>query len=242
MRPTGTAVATTTTQQHVVAQFLEAVMHSILYHRNVYPPSSFETTQLYGMVVHYNRHPQVADYVREVATKALSGGSHAIGEVRMLVYHERDEGGDGDGDGDGERDRETYRLLFSPTDRMAPADRDTDQIDRTNEREAEKLKWFRMHDDFKATLLRIEVLCKSRAVDMPVVPTDPDALAGRTFRVQLVTTTMNGDDDMGRETAPGLDDGWMVVERPAAPSGPRRATPVHTVRLVDGIDVSIRME
>ena len=70
----------------VVQQFLEAVVHSILYHRNVYPPESFDKTQLYGMVVHQNRHPLVTDYVREVATKATAI-SHTLGEVRVIIFN-----------------------------------------------------------------------------------------------------------------------------------------------------------
>ena len=235
----------------VLQQFLEAVVHSILYHRNVYPPESFEKTQLYGMVVHQNRHPLVADYVREIATKATASG-HTLGEVRIIIFN----GNGGDGDDmmarperrkthaeEGENSpqgQELYRLVFSALSTFPDEDtRDTprdvgsndDRVDPENDRQAEKRKWYRMQDDFKATLLRLEVLCRARPVPGN---DDPDALSKRTFRIQLVTRP-------DADRAEDIGD-WMVIQRPASPPRPRRATPVHTVRLAEGTNVSIRME
>lgn len=221
----------------VLSQFVEAVIHSILFHRNVYPGTSFEDTQLYGMIVHYNRHPQVADYVKAVAAKATSGG-HVLAELRVVVYHELEHPAEHNPDTQDALDNdesieETYRLTFSPTPFSYDDPAEKDDKSEKNARAAEKLKWYRMHDDFRATLLRIEVLCKSR-----VVPTDPQLLSRRTFRVQLVTTSCSTEKIHG-----DIEDiGWMVVERPAAPAVARRATPVHTVQLADGVDLSIRME
>lgn len=241
----------------VVQQFLEAVVHSILYHRNVYPPESFDRTQLYGMVVHRNRHPLVMDYIREVATKATASG-HTLGEVRILIFNGNgDVGNDGDwedsGDGGDDRTlrpegwekrgemkenspegRELYRLVFSALSTLPDEDtRDAQDAntDPENDRQAEKRKWYRMQDDFKATLLRLEVLCRAQSVPGDG---DPDALTSRTFRMQLVTRP---DADRAEDNGD-----WMVIQRPAAPLGPRRATPVHTVRLAEGTSVSIRME
>ena len=236
----------------VVQQFLEAVVHSILYHRNVYPPESFEKTQLYGMVVRQNRHPLVTDYIREVATKATAS-VQTLSEVRVIICNGDGDDGDGDGDGDGgdgrtsrpvgrgkhdemrgntPKGRELYRLVFSSLSAFPDEDirdvRDTN-ADPENDRQTEKRKWYRMQDDFKATLLRLEVLCRSQSV-----PGDPDALSRRTFRMQLVT---GPDADRAEDTGD-----WMVIQRPAVPPGPHRATPVHTVRLAEGTSVSIRME
>lgn len=239
----------------VVTQFLEAVAHTVLYYRNVYPPTSFENTQLYGMVVHQNRHPLVGDYIREAMVKATSS-THVLCEVRIIIH-----GDDGarlpqgekstriadeerpkqDENKDGNRD-EMYRLVFSPSvfpfdptqtaldDSKSPIRHDK-KIDANHERQAEKLKWYRMQDDFKATLLRLEVLCRAQPV--PCVD-DPEALARRTFRIQLVTRPCGEKSE--------AENDWMVIQRPVPKLGPQRATPVHRVRLVEGFNVSIRIE
>lgn len=204
----------------VVAQFLEAVIHSILFHRNVYPPTSFELAQLYGMAVHYNRHPQVAEYVKEVADRATRG-DYALSEVRVLIYE--DEGIDGrqgsqkrEEDREGRGHQEMYRLAFSPS----PPQDDLDQR-ATSERDADKWRWRRMYDGFKATLLRLEVLSRHTSYRLP---STPDSLSRRTFCVQLLTKQR-------LQNEPEND--WMIIERPVTSSGPHAATPIHTVRLAD---------
>ena len=49
------------------------------------------------------------------------------------------------------------------------------------------------------------------------------------FRAQLVMRPV-------ADTAEDHGD-WVVIQRPAAPLGPRRATPVHTLRLAEGISL-----
>jgi hypothetical protein len=134
--------------------------------------------------------------------------------------------------GDSPKGQELYRLVFLPLSTFPDEDsrdvRDTSTASELD-RQTEKRKWYRMQDDFKATLLRLEVLCRAQPV-----PGDPAALPRRTFRMQLVT---GPDADRVEDNVD-----WMVIQRPAGPLGPRRATPVHTVRLPEGIRVCIRME
>ena len=50
----------------VLLEFLEALVHQILYRFDVYPAASFEKRGAYGLCVHRCRHPAVCDYVHGV--------------------------------------------------------------------------------------------------------------------------------------------------------------------------------
>jgi hypothetical protein len=50
----------------VLLEFLEALVHQILYRFDVYPAASFEKRGAYALCVHRCRHPAVCDYVHAV--------------------------------------------------------------------------------------------------------------------------------------------------------------------------------
>ncbi|KAG6017233.1 hypothetical protein E4U41_004253, partial [Claviceps citrina] len=45
--------------------FLTVALHSILYHRALYPPASFLTARAYNLPVHQSRHPAVCAWIRD---------------------------------------------------------------------------------------------------------------------------------------------------------------------------------
>jgi mitotic spindle assembly checkpoint protein MAD2B len=52
----------------VLLEFLEAVLHQLLFVRQVYSPELFERQRLYGVVVRKSRHPDLNQYVHEVVS------------------------------------------------------------------------------------------------------------------------------------------------------------------------------
>lgn len=210
----------------VLAQFLEATIHSILYHRNVYPASSFERTQLYGMVVHVNRHPIVVEYVKEVAAKAASGG-YIIDELRIIIYAEkRMPTFDGDESGAAGKERtgeeaEVYRLVFSPSMCRGVAQPAHSEKGMCNSTDKSRIKWQKMYHDFKALLLRVEAVSRHTAYQ---IPTNLESLARRTFRVQLLARKRLKNEP---------ENAWMVVGRSLIQPEPKCTIPLHEVQLAD---------
>ena len=49
-------------------EFIEALFHQILYHRQLYAPTMFERTKLYGIVVRRARHPELVEYIKDIVT------------------------------------------------------------------------------------------------------------------------------------------------------------------------------
>ena len=120
-----------------VAEFVLAVIHCVLYHRGVYPASSFERRQLYGMAVPYHRHPKVVEYISravEQAQRVLSEDGRL--DIRVPII--RDDGS--------QRMVEMYRLVVSTADEQY-AD------------------WYRVYDDFRAVLLRVQSMSCSEMME-----------------------------------------------------------------------------
>lgn len=53
------------TTTEVVCEFLEAVVHQILFLRRLYDRDIFERERLYGIAVHRSRHPELNAYICE---------------------------------------------------------------------------------------------------------------------------------------------------------------------------------
>ena len=47
----------------IFCEFIEIVIHNILYIRRVYPDTIFESKRKYGVVVHHSMHPGVCEYI-----------------------------------------------------------------------------------------------------------------------------------------------------------------------------------
>lgn len=52
----------------VLLEFIEAVIHQILFVRELYSPELFERQRLYGVAVRKARHPELSDYIHDVIT------------------------------------------------------------------------------------------------------------------------------------------------------------------------------
>lgn len=67
--------------------FLTIATHSILYHRALYPPSSFLTARAYNLPVHQSRHPGLCTWIRDAIASAAeqirAGAAHA---VLIVIY------------------------------------------------------------------------------------------------------------------------------------------------------------
>ncbi|KFG79754.1 REV7-like protein [Metarhizium anisopliae] len=67
--------------------FLTVALHSILYHRQLYPPATFLTARAYNLPVHQSRHPGVCAWLRDavaaVAAQVRTGSARHV----ALVIH-----------------------------------------------------------------------------------------------------------------------------------------------------------
>ncbi|KIE02759.1 REV7-like protein, partial [Metarhizium majus ARSEF 297] len=67
--------------------FLTVALHSILYHRQLYPPATFLTARAYNLPVHQSRHPGVCAWLRDavaaVAAQVRAGSARHV----ALVIH-----------------------------------------------------------------------------------------------------------------------------------------------------------
>lgn len=65
--------------------FLTASIHTILYHRALYPPETFLTTRSHGLPVHQSRHPSlcawIADAVASTAQQIRAGAARRVAVV-----------------------------------------------------------------------------------------------------------------------------------------------------------------
>ncbi|KAM0512455.1 hypothetical protein ACHAPE_008778 [Trichoderma viride] len=64
--------------------FLTIAIHSLLYHRNLYPPASFLTARAFNLAVHQSRHPAVCTWIND-AVSAISNQLNA-GTARRIVF------------------------------------------------------------------------------------------------------------------------------------------------------------
>ena len=63
--------------------FLTVAIHSILYYRRLYPPTTFLSSRAYNLPVHQNRHPKVCAWIRD-AVSAVSS-QLALGTVDRVA-------------------------------------------------------------------------------------------------------------------------------------------------------------
>lgn len=64
------------------SSFLTIAVHSILYHRSLYPSASFLTARAFNIPVHQSRHPALCDWIRDavaaVTEQIQRGSAHAV--------------------------------------------------------------------------------------------------------------------------------------------------------------------
>ncbi|KAM4054561.1 HORMA domain-containing protein [Hirsutella rhossiliensis] len=67
--------------------FLTIAIHSLLFHRRLYPPATFLLARAYNLPVHQSRHPAVCAWVRDaVAAVALQIRAAAARRVALAVH------------------------------------------------------------------------------------------------------------------------------------------------------------
>lgn len=72
-------------------QFLLIFTHTLLYHRRVYPPSSFQPVRFYDLVVRQNRHPGVCEWIQEQTQAAIEAISkHSATHVSIAIFNVND--------------------------------------------------------------------------------------------------------------------------------------------------------
>ncbi|KAL5601075.1 hypothetical protein BROUX41_005904 [Berkeleyomyces rouxiae] len=73
--------------------FLTIALHTLLYHRGLYPPRTFLTARAFGAVVHQSRHPAVVAWIAAAAdaikTQIRAG---AVERVALVLYAPADRG------------------------------------------------------------------------------------------------------------------------------------------------------
>lgn len=67
--------------------FLTVSIHSILYHRNLYPASTFLTTRALNLVVHQSRHPAVRTWITDAIAAITQQLRTASASSIALVIH-----------------------------------------------------------------------------------------------------------------------------------------------------------
>lgn len=67
--------------------FLTVAIHTILYERSIYPPTSFLSARKYNFAVRQNRHPKVCEWINDavtaVETELLKG---RVARVAVVIY------------------------------------------------------------------------------------------------------------------------------------------------------------
>jgi mitotic spindle assembly checkpoint protein MAD2B len=63
--------------------FLTVALHSILYHRNLYPQATFLVSRAYNLPVHQSRHPGVCSWIRDAV--AAAGAQVRSGAARQIA-------------------------------------------------------------------------------------------------------------------------------------------------------------
>lgn len=52
----------------VLCEFVEILIHNVLYVKKIYPEAIYETRRKYGIAVHKSIHPEVNEYIKECLT------------------------------------------------------------------------------------------------------------------------------------------------------------------------------
>jgi hypothetical protein len=75
----------------VLLEFLEALVHQILFVRELYSPELFERQRLYGIAVRRSRHPELNSYISEAVAglKVRLGTRKLLGRAAAAQLHQR---------------------------------------------------------------------------------------------------------------------------------------------------------
>ena len=136
--------------------FLTVAIHTVLYERAIYPPTSFLSARKYNFSVRQNRHPKVCEWVNDavsaVETELLKG---SVARVAIVIYTKDN------------MPVERFMLDVSRFPTVALADLDT-PMERTaaNGERVPTLPRIDMEEQFRATLSRL-ASCSSALKPLP---------------------------------------------------------------------------
>lgn len=88
--PPPTFLTTALSLQQTFLSFLTVAIHSLLFHRALYPSTSFLQTRAYNLPIHQSRHPDVCRWV-SAAVRAVGTqlASNSVARVIFVVLSER---------------------------------------------------------------------------------------------------------------------------------------------------------
>ncbi|EKD12392.1 hypothetical protein MBM_09426 [Drepanopeziza brunnea f. sp. 'multigermtubi' MB_m1] len=75
--------------QQTLTSFLTVAIHTILYTRAIYPPTTFITTRAYNFPVHQSRHPAVCDWINSsIASIAVLLQKGSVKRIAVPIFNE----------------------------------------------------------------------------------------------------------------------------------------------------------
>lgn len=191
--------------------FLTVAIHTILYERAIYPPTSFLSARKYNFAVRQNRHFKVCEWVNDavnaVETELLKG---AVERVAVVMYSKQNK----------PLERFVFDVARFPTVPAAELDVPLQRLNSDGPK-VPILPAIDMEEQFRATMSRI-TNCSTALQPLP---------KGCTFTV-AIELKRNGEAPIGHPQP------WVPAQRQgqdvsAAQRVPKRTTPIRSVRAGD---------
>ncbi|KAM6485772.1 DNA-binding protein [Trichoderma sp. SZMC 28011] len=145
--------------------FLTIAIHSLLYHRTLYPSTSFLATRAYNLPVHQSRHPGLCTWISDAVTAIAA--QLRIGSVRRIVLAIHSPPGSSQPAVVRERwvfDVHRFPAWGSSAETNAPTSHQQQQqredlndpmLEDVDVAASEKLNWADIHEALRATLQRL---------------------------------------------------------------------------------------
>ncbi|KAL5091186.1 hypothetical protein Trisim1_003158 [Trichoderma cf. simile WF8] len=142
--------------------FLTIATHSLLYHRTLYPPTSFLATRAYNLPVHQSRHPGLCTWISDAVTAIAA--QLRVGSVRRIVLAIHSPPGSSQPAVVRERwvfDVHRFPAWGGSAETNAPTSHQGQQRENLDDPaaedvdDAEKLNWADIHEALRATLQRL---------------------------------------------------------------------------------------
>ncbi|KEZ41423.1 Mitotic spindle checkpoint protein [Scedosporium apiospermum] len=87
MPPTSIPLSQAKTLLARFTTFLTAAIHTILYHRRIYPPETFLTTRSHNLPIHQSRHPALCAWINDaVAAVVAQIRSASVRRVALVIH------------------------------------------------------------------------------------------------------------------------------------------------------------
>lgn len=140
--------------------FLTIAVHSLLYHRRLYPPATFLLARAYNLPVHQSRHPAVCAWIRDaVAAVAVHIRAAAARRVALAVHHPTTSA---------VVERWIFDLTGFPTEPCLAATDDGPRLLAREDFDEQSVNWTDVHEALRGALRRLA----SAGESMPPPPPD----------------------------------------------------------------------